>query len=76
MKRRRGAVVGSGPAGISAALVLAERGHKVDLYEAAAATGSLVIIFWGVAITLPLIAAYSVFVYRVFGGKATELRYD
>jgi len=29
------AVVGSGPAGISAALVLAERGHGVDLFEAA-----------------------------------------
>ena len=33
--RRRFAVVGSGPAGISAALVLAERGHEVDMYEAA-----------------------------------------
>ena len=33
--KRRFAVVGSGPAGISAALVLAERGHEVDLYEAA-----------------------------------------
>ena len=32
---RRYAVVGSGPAGISAALVLAERGHDVDLFEAA-----------------------------------------
>ncbi len=32
---RHFAVVGSGPAGISAALVLAERGHEVDLYEAA-----------------------------------------
>ena len=32
---RRFAVVGSGPAGISTALVLAERGHGVDLYEAA-----------------------------------------
>ncbi len=32
--RRRFAVVGSGPAGISAALVLAERGHEVDLFEA------------------------------------------
>ncbi|MDH5622051.1 MAG: NAD(P)-binding protein, partial [Gammaproteobacteria bacterium] len=31
---RRFAVVGSGPAGLSAALVLAERGHTVDLYEA------------------------------------------
>ncbi|MBT8068640.1 MAG: NADPH-dependent 2,4-dienoyl-CoA reductase [Gammaproteobacteria bacterium] len=33
------AVVGSGPAGISAALVLAERGHEVDLYESAAEIG-------------------------------------
>ncbi|MGB5255750.1 MAG: NADPH-dependent 2,4-dienoyl-CoA reductase [Woeseiaceae bacterium] len=33
------AVVGSGPAGISAALVLAERGHEVDLYEASAEIG-------------------------------------
>jgi 2,4-dienoyl-CoA reductase (NADPH2) len=37
--RRRFAVVGSGPAGISTALVLAERGHEVDLYEAAAEIG-------------------------------------
>ena len=37
--RRRFAVVGSGPAGISAALVLAERGHEVDMYEAAAEVG-------------------------------------
>jgi 2,4-dienoyl-CoA reductase (NADPH2) len=33
--KRKFAVVGSGPAGLSAALVLAERGHAVDLYEAA-----------------------------------------
>jgi len=37
--RRRFAVVGSGPAGISSALVLAERGHDVDLYEAGAEIG-------------------------------------
>ncbi|ANO52670.1 NADPH-dependent 2,4-dienoyl-CoA reductase [Woeseia oceani] len=36
---RKFAVVGSGPAGISAALVLAERGHNVDLFEAAAEIG-------------------------------------
>lgn len=36
---RKFAVVGSGPAGLSAALVLAERGHEVDLYEAAAEIG-------------------------------------
>ncbi len=37
--QRRYAVVGSGPAGLSAALVLAERGHHVDLFEAAAEVG-------------------------------------
>ena len=37
--RRHYVVVGSGPAGISAALVLAERGHDVDLYEAQAQIG-------------------------------------
>ncbi len=37
--RRKFAVVGSGPAGISAALVLAERSHAVELYEAAAEIG-------------------------------------
>jgi 2,4-dienoyl-CoA reductase (NADPH2) len=36
---RKFAVVGSGPAGLSAAIVLAERGHAVDLYEAAAEIG-------------------------------------
>ena len=36
---RKFAVVGSGPAGLSTALVLAERGHEVDLYEAAAEVG-------------------------------------
>jgi 2,4-dienoyl-CoA reductase (NADPH2) len=33
--QRRFAVVGSGPAGISSAMVLAERGHAVDMYLAA-----------------------------------------
>ncbi|MGI9233982.1 MAG: FAD-dependent oxidoreductase [Woeseiaceae bacterium] len=37
--RQQFAVIGSGPAGLSAALVLAERGHSVDLYEAAAEIG-------------------------------------
>ncbi|MBT8103171.1 MAG: NADPH-dependent 2,4-dienoyl-CoA reductase [Gammaproteobacteria bacterium] len=37
--RKTFAVVGSGPAGLSAALVLAERGHEVDLYEGAAEIG-------------------------------------
>lgn len=35
----RFAVVGAGPAGLSAALTLAERGHNVDLFDAAAEVG-------------------------------------
>ena len=34
MTSQQFAVVGAGPAGLSAALVLAERGHTVDLYDA------------------------------------------
>ncbi|MAT92614.1 MAG: cytochrome BD ubiquinol oxidase subunit II [Halioglobus sp.] len=49
---------------------------RMTLYEAAAATGSLQFVFWGVAVTLPLIAGYTVYVYRVFGGKATDLSYE
>ena len=37
--KRRFAVVGAGPAGLSTALVLSERGHDVDLYDAAAEIG-------------------------------------
>jgi len=36
---RRFAVVGAGPAGLSTALVLSQRGHEVDLYDAAAEIG-------------------------------------
>ena len=49
---------------------------KMDLYEAAAATNSLQFIFWGVAVTLPVILAYSAYVFRVFRGKATNLSYE
>jgi 2,4-dienoyl-CoA reductase (NADPH2) len=37
--RRRFAVVGAGPAGLSAATTLAERGHQVHLFDAAAEIG-------------------------------------
>ncbi|HET9693806.1 MAG TPA: NADPH-dependent 2,4-dienoyl-CoA reductase [Steroidobacteraceae bacterium] len=37
--RKRIAVVGAGPAGLACATVLAERGHAVDLFEAAAEIG-------------------------------------
>ncbi|MED5620845.1 NADPH-dependent 2,4-dienoyl-CoA reductase [Ideonella sp. BN130291] len=38
-KKRRFAVVGAGPAGLTAATVLAERGHEVHLYDAAERIG-------------------------------------
>ncbi|MDO9237003.1 MAG: NADPH-dependent 2,4-dienoyl-CoA reductase [Aquabacterium sp.] len=37
--KRRMAVVGAGPAGLTAATLLAERGHHVDLFDAAAEIG-------------------------------------
>ncbi len=48
---------------------------RITIHEAAAAPGSLMIILFGVAITLPAILAYSAYSYRVFWGKATQLRY-
>ena len=39
LRRKRCAVVGAGPAGLAAATTLAERGHEVHLFEAAAQIG-------------------------------------
>ena len=50
--------------------------EQMTIYEAAAAPESLMIVLVGVMFVVPVIGAYSVFAYRVFGGKATELRYD
>lgn len=49
---------------------------KMDLFEAAAATNSLQFIFYGVAVTLPLILLYSASIFWVFRGKATALSYE
>ncbi|SFF50706.1 2,4-dienoyl-CoA reductase [Fontimonas thermophila] len=38
-RKKRIAVVGAGPSGLAAATVLAERGHRVELFEAADAIG-------------------------------------
>ena len=48
---------------------------RLTVWQAAAAHDSLVFIFVGVAITLPAIIVYTVFMYRVFWGKARELSY-
>jgi cytochrome d ubiquinol oxidase subunit II len=48
---------------------------KLTVWQAASATESLAVIAVGCAITVPAIAGYTVFSYRVFRGKATALRY-
>jgi len=48
---------------------------KITLWQAASAPSSLKVILIGTAITVPAIAGYTVFAYRVFWGKAGELRY-
>lgn len=49
--------------------------QRMDLWQAAAAPGSLMFIFVGVAIVLPLIIGYTAFSYWVFRGKAKRLDY-
>lgn len=48
---------------------------RITVWEAASAHDSLVILLVGVAITLPVIIVYSIFMYRVFWGPATALSY-
>jgi len=48
---------------------------RMTIWEAAAAPESLMFIFVGAIIVLPVIVGYSVYAYRVFRGKATDLSY-
>jgi cytochrome d ubiquinol oxidase subunit II len=48
---------------------------RLTVWQAAAAHESLVFIFVGVAITLPAIIVYTIFMYRVFWGRASTLSY-
>jgi cytochrome d ubiquinol oxidase subunit II len=49
---------------------------RIVFWDAAAAPGSLKIILAGAAVTLPVIVGYTVFSYRVFWGRSTELSYE
>ncbi len=49
---------------------------QLTIWEAAAHTDSLRFVFYGVAITLPCILMYTIFIYRIFSGKAEALSYD
>ena len=48
---------------------------RLTMWQAASATSSLKFLFFGVALALPAIAAYTVFMYRVFWGRAVTLGY-
>ena len=49
---------------------------QLDLWQAASATESLAIIAVGAGVTLPMIAAYTIFNYRVFWGRTQPLSYE
>jgi cytochrome bd ubiquinol oxidase subunit II len=49
---------------------------ELTAWEAASDRSSLLIIFVGAIVMLPIISAYSIYAYRVFAGKATALRYE
>lgn len=48
---------------------------RLTLWEAASSTEALSVILVGAAISVPAIVGYTIFAYRVFWGKATELHY-
>jgi cytochrome d ubiquinol oxidase subunit II len=47
----------------------------MDIWEAASAPESLVVILVGALVVVPVILAYTAFSYWVFRGKATSLNY-
>jgi cytochrome d ubiquinol oxidase subunit II len=48
---------------------------RMTIWQAAAARDSLLIVFVGTCVVLPMIVGYTLFAYRVFWGKARELSY-
>jgi cytochrome d ubiquinol oxidase subunit II len=50
--------------------------ERLTLFQAASAPESLSLILIGAAFVLPVILAYTVLAWRIFGGKALDLRYD
>lgn len=50
--------------------------EQMLIADAAAAPESLMIILVGALFVLPILIGYTIVIYRIFHGKATELRYD
>ena len=48
---------------------------QLTLWQAANSPAALQTVLWGACISVPAIAGYTVFSYRVFRGKTGELKY-
>jgi cytochrome d ubiquinol oxidase subunit II len=48
---------------------------KLNIWQAASSVEALMVIFYGVVVVFPVIIGYTVYAYRVFWGKSTELSY-
>jgi cytochrome d ubiquinol oxidase subunit II len=69
------AVFGFGAVGLAYSLFPYVVMDRLTVWQAASAPESLIVIGIGCALTVPAIAAYTVFSYRVFRGKARALAY-
>ncbi|HBF07186.1 MAG: cytochrome BD ubiquinol oxidase subunit II [Gammaproteobacteria bacterium] len=49
---------------------------KLTIWEAASSKDAMQFAFYGTVIAVPCIFAYTIFIYRVFRGKTTELSYE
>ncbi len=49
---------------------------RLTIWEAAAHPSALWMLFYGTAAVLPFLTGYTIFAYRVFGGKVRALTYD
>ncbi len=49
---------------------------QMDIWQAASSVNSLKVIFIGTVVTLPVIICYSIFIYKIFHGKAAHLSYE
>ena len=49
---------------------------KMTIFEAASSTAALRFIFYGVIVVLPFLFVYTLFIYKVFSGKAQALMYE
>ena len=70
------AVYALGFAGVGYSLFPYVIPDQLTIYDAAAGRGSLMIMLVGALITVPMIIGYTIYAYRVLGGKATALRYE